>query len=196
MDVLEDTLGQPGGGERRRPPLGDQRGLARHLQHDGVAGDDRRQDGVHRREEGVVPRGEDEHGAQRLPSDEPLEPGFRFNDRVGEGTRRDGGHVVGSLLEPAADLRRAVGDGAAHLPRQLLGDRLGVVDHPPHHPPAHGDALVERDLAPGALRDRRGAEHGVDVGLGGERSGDVHGPVDGADRVLLAGCGHARPTPE
>ena len=67
--ILEQTLGQTGPLERLGEALTDEQRLRRMLEDDGVAGDQRRHDGVDGGEIGIVPRRDDDHHAERLARD-------------------------------------------------------------------------------------------------------------------------------
>ena len=84
MQILKHTVGQPRRGERFRIPLGHERRLLRHLQNDGIAGQQRGDDRVHRREPGIIPRRQHEHDAERRASNEFMEVVSVLDLNVGE----------------------------------------------------------------------------------------------------------------
>ena len=153
-EVGEEALGQVGEGLRQ--PLAGERRLARVLEHDGVAGDQRRDDGVDRGQERVVPGRDDEDEAERLAGEDAAEAVAVLDHLRRQRALGDPGHVGGALAH-AAHLA-AVADRAAHLPGEL-GDEVGV------DPVEPGDALLderdplgERAGGPGLLRGARGGE--------------------------------------
>ncbi len=112
------------------------------LHDDRVAGEDRGDDAVDRREEGIVPRRQVEHDAEGLAHDAPFEARRGRQDHVGQRALRDGHHVPcpgGRPPHLAAGLR----DGLAHHARDALGDRLGRGLHRFHRSLAECDPLGE-----------------------------------------------------
>jgi hypothetical protein len=76
-----------------------------------------RNDGIHRREPGVIPRRDDQHHAERLAANEALEPVLRLDWHIGERLLGDARHIKRAFLEAAPDLVRRVAIGRAHLAR-------------------------------------------------------------------------------
>ena len=148
VHVLEQATRDAGGVERGRPALADQWRLARRLQHHAVARDDRGHDGIHGAQERIVPRRQDEHDAEGIAADEPLNALLGVELDVGQCGGGDRHHVSRPFLEAAANLERAVRDRAAHLPCELLGDRVRAMDHPRNHVLAHRYALLDGNRAP------------------------------------------------
>ena len=148
--VVEQPVRQAGAGEGLGEALADQQGLAGVLEQYGVTGHQRRDDGVHRRQVGIVPRRHHQHGAQRLAANEAAEAFLRFGHHVGQGAGGDADHVARALLE-AAQLAGTEAHRAAHLPGQF-GDYLVLhCQHGVHRLQAVAGALFEGQLAPGAL---------------------------------------------
>src|SRR5213076_1045751 len=113
VEELEHAIRQAGGCESLAVALGDEGRMLRHLQDHRVAGEERRHDGVHRGEPGVVPRREDQPHAERLAPDEALEARFFFNRKISESLFGDTAHVLDALMKAAADLAGALRDRAA-----------------------------------------------------------------------------------
>ena len=68
----EEAVGKAGRQGLGEPLAGESSG--RVLEHDGVARDQRRDDGVDRREKGIVPGRDDQHEAERLAGDKRRKP--------------------------------------------------------------------------------------------------------------------------
>jgi hypothetical protein len=181
MQELEDALRQAGGLEGLGIALGDERRLLRHLQDHRVAGEDRRHDGIHRGEPGIVPRRDDEHDADRLAADES--PVF-VNDHIRKCALGDRAHVHRPLLEAATDLVRRVGDRPAHLPRELFTDGVRTRDAPFDHSPHDRHAVRYGDVLPDFLCFCCLVQRVLDPGRRGERALDDDRAVDGTDRAL------------
>ena len=82
------------------------------------------------------------------------EPIDRRDHGIGQGLGRDRDHVTGALLE-ASDLAGRAPDGPAHLPSDLLGNRLLLGDERIDGGGAHPGALGDACLSP-----RRLCRHG------------------------------------
>ena len=176
-EVAEEALGQVREGLRQ--PLAGQRGLAGMLQHHGVAGDQRRHDGVDRGQERVVPGGDDEDQAERLARQGAAEAVAVLDHHRGQRGFGDPGHVGGALAH-AAHLA-AVADRPAHLPGEL-GDEIGVDPVEPRHALADQlDPLGERPRRPALLRGARGGEPGADAVGRLQRAGGVDAAVHRRD---------------
>ena len=159
-DVGEEPLGQVREGLRQ--PLAGERRLAGVLQHHRVAGDQRRDDGVDRGQERVVP-GRDRR--RRRPSGSRARYAAELVAVLDHLRRQrplgDPGHVGGALAH-AAHLA-AVADRPAHLPGEL-GDEVGVDPVEPRHALADQlDPLGERPRRPGLLRGARRGEPRADA---------------------------------
>ncbi len=85
---LEHALGQPGRLERLREALGAQRRLRRVLEKHRVAREQGRDQGVHRRQVGVVPGRDHEDHAERLAADEAVEARLGVGHARRPGPRR------------------------------------------------------------------------------------------------------------
>ena len=121
------------------------------LEHDGVAGHQRGNDGVDRGEIRVVPRRHDEHDAERFVPDEAREAFLLPDIDVGE--RGIGGrdHMARAFLD-TGDLAGRMRDGTAHLPAELAGD-LGLFRNEGIDRAAEqGGALTQRRPFPCCLR--------------------------------------------
>ena len=99
------------------------------LEHDRVAGQQRRHDRVDGAQVRVVPRRHDQHRAERVAADELAEAVGRVDLDVGQPLGGDRDHVARPLLEAAPDLVGAEPDRPAHLVGELDGDLVG--DRPP-----------------------------------------------------------------
>ena len=187
---LEDVLRKIRFVETVGEMLGDQRGLARVLHDDRIAGQDRRQHGVERRHIGEVPGRQIEDDAERLAADEALEALLRPDIDVGEHLRRDRDHVAGPLLEPP-HLARPVADRPPHLPGEQLRDARLVGDHRIDERSADPAPLGDRDMAPVALRLARPLERREHRRVVGERPLGIDRAVDGGDDAKRGG--HVRP---
>ncbi len=191
MEVLEHALGQAGLDEGLGEALGAERRLGGVLQHHGVAGHDRRNDGVDRRQVGVVPRRHDENQAQGLAAHETGEALLDFGLDVAQCLGRDFDHVAGPLLE-AGDLAGRLRDGSAHLPGDLLGD-LGLLgDEGIDGAAAQLLPAGQRDLSPGGGRLTPTRQRRVDLARAGQRALHVDAAVDRRD--ALQGISH-QPAP-
>jgi hypothetical protein len=136
-DVLEDVRRHAALVERLGQPFAHEDRLARVLQHHGIPGDQRRDDGVDRGEVGVIPRRDDEDEAVGFALDAAVEAVRAFGDHGGEGVLGDPRHVGGALVH-AAEFAAEAG-GAAHLPGEFLDDaRLLVAER--------GDARGDRAM--------------------------------------------------
>jgi hypothetical protein len=122
---LEHARWQTGRVGRFSVALGDQGRLVRMLQQHHVPCGQSRNHRVDRGEIGVVPGRDHEDEAQGIARDVPLEPALGFGRHVGESHGCYRQHVARALLE-AAHLPRRLGNRAAHLPGQFLGDRLAL----------------------------------------------------------------------
>ncbi len=99
VQVLEDPLRQAGGPGGLEVALGDQGGLRRDLQDHAVSRHQRGDHRVHRGQPGVVPGGEHEYHAERLPPDRPADSRRPLGNEVGERPRGGLEHVLGALFE-------------------------------------------------------------------------------------------------
>ena len=135
-DILKDIFRDPGLGEGTRHSFADQQGLCGMFENHGIAGNQRRCDGVDRRHVGIVPGRNDEDDAVGLPNDPALELIAVFYDRGFQGIGGDAGHVGCSFLETA---------------------KLAAVTHrPAHHPGKFGhDLVIHRADAGNAGHDQR-----------------------------------------
>ena len=113
--------GRPASRKHAAKRLRAKRRLCRMLEHDHVAGHQRRHDAVDGDQVRVVPGGDREHDAERLASQEAPEPLLRPDVDVRERLGRDRDHVP-CTLERAAHLVRPVADGSPHLPGEFLRD--------------------------------------------------------------------------
>ncbi len=121
--VLEHVLGNAACVERLGQTFARQKRLAGMFQHDAVPGDKRGNDGVDRRQEGIVPGRDDEDHALRRAFDPPVVAVRAFHDHRGQRLGGDAGHVVGAFVHPAEFA--AIADRAAHLPGQFLDHLVG-----------------------------------------------------------------------
>ena len=153
-DVLEHTVRNTRGREGGTHALGAQQRLGGVLEHHRVARQQGRYQRVHGAQVGVVPRGDDQHRAQRVAADELLESLRRIDWNVGEPLAGDRDHVPRPLLEAAPDLVAAVPHRAAHLVCQLDRDLVGDGLHVDDHPLAQSLPLAERHRPPLVTRDR------------------------------------------
>ncbi len=133
-ESVEQPIRQPRLGEGASEALADQQCLRRAFKGDGVAGDERRDDGIDGGEVGVVPGRDDEHRADRLAGDITMEAVAVLDDEGSERVFRDRGHVGRPLLD-AADLA-AIAHRPAHLPGKLRHDL-------PVHRLQRGDGLID-----------------------------------------------------
>ncbi len=184
--VRENALRQVREG-LRQPLAGEQR-LARMLQHDRIAGDQRRDDRVDRSQKRIVPRRNDEDDPERLARDRTPEPLAVLDPLRRQRLVRDRGHVVGPLAHPAH--LAAIANRPTHLPREF-GDDVGVELAETLDALAHErDAPVERAARPVLLRGARGVDAGARGGGGFGGARRIDAGVDGrnaGDRV-----GHRR----
>ena len=152
-DGREQPFRQADAIHRLLESLADQKRLRRVLQQHGVAGEERGDDGIERRQIGVVPRRDHQHHARRRALDHAAEAGLLrrdigFQRFVGEFDQRFG------ALDEAAHFA-AVTHRAPHLERKLWND---IVVHPLHGGDEIGHlrlAVGERDRRPFALRAAR-----------------------------------------
>ncbi len=183
---LHHAFGQAGRGEALGEALGDERRLARMLEDHGIAGEDRGHQGVHRRQERVVPRRDHEHDAERLLPDETREALARARLHVGETIRRQRHHRLGALAH-ALHFRRRVAHRPAHLARELCADLLLPRQHRGDEAAADRDAARERHGAPRALGLTRGGEHNGDRGAARKRTPRDDAAVDRRDDFDFVG---------
>ncbi len=165
VQILKDVGWKSRGVECLGVALRDERRLGRHLQDHAVPRHDRGYNGIHRRQVRIVPRGEHQHDAERLPADEATEARTIAGIEIRQRFCRDIDHVGGALLESATNLERRVGDRPSHLPRQLRAQLVGPLDHPRHHPSAYGGAFLERRRLPVSLHVAGALERGIDPRL-------------------------------
>jgi hypothetical protein len=175
---LEHALRQVRDGKRLGEALGTQRRLGGVAQHDRVAGQQRRHDRVHGREIRVVPRCDREHHTERVAANETPKafPGRGLDRR--QGFLGDGAHVARPLLEPV-HLSRAVGDGAPHLERDLLRDRVALRHERIDEGPDEVGPLGDRATAPVRLGRACASQSPIDLRVRGKRALDHDLPVRG-----------------
>jgi hypothetical protein len=183
-----DEIGRPArGGERAREVVAAQ-GAPRRVLHDhGVAGENRGDDGVHRREERVVPRREIEHDAQRRLHDAALEAVLGRERDVLEGGLGDRHHVPRATGHPR-HLAPGLAQRLAHHARDVRGDGVDVFLHPRRGALADRDALGDRAGAEGAGGGLCAVESRGDDRLVRER--EAAGDVAGERVVDGEGCAH------
>jgi hypothetical protein len=120
--------------ERLEKALGAQRRLVRRFEHHGIAGNQRRQHGVDRRQIRIIPRRNHYDEPERHSLDLTLEAGLVGRPQRGQRLGRDLEHITCALFK-AANLAGCMRDGASHLPGDFRGNlaRLGDegVDGPP-----------------------------------------------------------------
>jgi len=121
------------------------------LQHHRIAGDQRGQHGIDRRQIRVIPRRYDHHDAERHPLDLTLKSGLLSGLQRGKRLGCNRKHMTCALLE-AADLARCVANGATHLPGDLGGDLARLGDESVNRSPQQIAAYRERHSVPRPLR--------------------------------------------
>jgi hypothetical protein len=184
VQELEDAFGKPGRLEGFGVALGHERRLRRHLEDHAVAREERRHHRVHRSEPRIVPGRDNEHDAERLAADETPKAGFGLDLDIGEGALSRFTHMQSTFVEPALELARALADRAAHLPAELGGQFVGMLDAPLRHALADRGALGDGDLLPGFLGLDRLFHHTFDLLAGCEPAPRVHRAVDRGNRAL------------
>ncbi|MNP20670.1 hypothetical protein D3C76_1132520 [compost metagenome] len=166
QQVVEQPLGQVGPAHRLGKALADQQGLRGMLEDDAVARHQRRNDGIHRRQVGIVPGRDHQHRAHRLALDQAAKACDRLRRKRRQGLGGDGDHVAGTLFEPA-QLASAITHGPAHLPGQLRYDIGLHGQHRVHHGAAYGGAFTHWPAFPlGLCVDRCGQCLLDSVGIG------------------------------
>ncbi|MOA04921.1 hypothetical protein D3C78_1244940 [compost metagenome] len=121
QQVVEQAVRQMGAAHGLGETLAHQQGLRRMLEDHAVAGHQRRDDRVHRRQIGVVPRRDHQHRAQRLALDVAPKTRHRLRLYIGQRLRRDGDHVPGAFGK-TAQFASAIAHRATHLPGQFRHD--------------------------------------------------------------------------
>ena len=147
IEDLEHPVGQPGLSRRPADPFCDEWRLLRVLEHDRVAGDERRHQRVDRRQPGVVPRRDDENDTEGLAPNETGEAVARIQLDVGQRLGRQVEHRS-PPQQPAAHLSSSVAHRPSHLHRELLSNGIRVLHGELHEAPDHRAAFVEVDLPP------------------------------------------------
>jgi len=84
MQVLKHALGKTGGTESFGKPLGHQRRLGRVLEQHDVAGQQRRHDGIDRRQQRIIPRRDHQHDTHRVAPYEARETIDRRRNHIGQ----------------------------------------------------------------------------------------------------------------
>jgi hypothetical protein len=166
---LQDTRRQTGFARARGEAFGTERRLRGVLEHDCIAGEQGRDHAVDGDQVRVIPRRDRQHDPERLAPHEALEVGLGPGIDVGERTRRDRDHVAGAL-ERAAHLVRRVTDRPAHLPAELLRNRVTLRLESLAETRQQRAALRKRYRSPGTLRLARGRERRVDFERARERA--------------------------
>ena len=169
-DHLVDVLGQAARDQPLAHQLRGQRGQARRLEDDRVAGGERRDAVAERVRQRVVPRPDhaDDAGG-RVADDELAAEDERVRGRdllVGEVLRR--------VLRPEAEAGGGVGDlGEDRVLVRLAGlgddrprDPVGVLGRPLLRPAEDPRPVVEAERLPVALRDAGALDRGGDLGRG------------------------------
>ena len=169
---VDHAGGQPGLVEEFADPQRRQRGLPRRLDDRCVAGGEGRGElpGDHRRRE--VPRGHDDHDAdRRVVDDDPV--GARGCDAERPLDAHGLFGVPAEELSGVGDLAPRVGERLAVFERDQPGEFVGVIDHQLPGAPEDLAALAGRRRGPGRLRRRgRFAGGGGVVGGAGRDGGD------------------------
>ena len=186
MHVREDARRQPRRGGGGAQALGHQRRLVRVLEQHRIAREQRRDDGVHRRQPRVVPGREHEHEAERLAVDGA--PKALLRARVEGAQRRLGepAHGRGAVGE-ARELPRRIARGPAHLQRQLPRRVLGAGHHGRDEGAHLALALLEGEGPPGAKARPARREGRVELSVRSQGALDEEGAVDGRNRALELG---------
>ncbi len=182
--MLEHARRCAGGGERLAQAFGAEQGLRGVFEHDRVAGQQRRHDGVDGAQVRVVPRGDDQDRSERVAPDELLETGRSVDGDIGQLIGGDRDHVAGALLESATDLVAAERHRPAHLVCQLDGDLVGDRFHMGHHPLADRGAIVDRHRLPLSPCGHCIGEHTLALTGRDRLAFGVHRAIDGRHDLL------------
>jgi hypothetical protein len=150
------------------------------LQYHGVAGHDRRDDRVDRRQVRVIPGGDDEDQPQRFAAHEAGEAFLGLGLHVAEGLGRDLDHMAGPLLE-AGDLAGGLRNRTAHLPGDFLHDLRLLGDEGIDGPGAKLLPAGHRHVPPVARRRASACQRRVDVRRRSERALHINTAVHRAD---------------
>jgi hypothetical protein len=105
---------------------GRQRGLRRRLQHDAVPGDERGGQLASRRQQGVVPRCDEDDDTERLATDERVHSPTAVGEDLALADAREA-PVVLEERDRGADLRARLRQGLAHLGGDVRGDVVAAV---------------------------------------------------------------------
>jgi hypothetical protein len=180
--VREQAFGKAGDTQSLGETLAGERSLGAGLQDHGIAGEQRRDDGVGGGEEGVVPGGKHQDEADRHPRHVTAARGnVRSERRLGEVGQ--GANALGQGAKLAG-----VADRPPHLPREL-GDDLGVeLLHRVEEATNDGAAVGERGPGPLALRRPPLVQGSLDLGAACQRPPRIFATVDRRDADQL---GHA-----
>ena len=162
--------------------LAHQQGLRGVLEDDAVACHQRRNDRVDGGQVGIVPRRDDQHGAERLALDQAPETSLRARiDRL-QRFGSDGDHVARALLE-AAQFTGAVAHRPAHLPCQFRHDFVAHRQHRIDRVAAECGAFGQRAPLPLRLRLGGCAQGMVDLCRAGAASFNVDQSIDRGNAV-------------
>jgi hypothetical protein len=185
---LKQARREPALARGLREALGAERRLMRVLEQHRIPGHQRRHDGIHGGEVGIVPRSDHEGDAEGLAPDEATEAFLRAGVQVGQRLRGERDHGARALLE-AANLARGVADRPPHLPGELRRDIVALGDERVDEGRERRRALLDRVGAPLALCRHGSGDCGVDLAFAGDGALDVGGAVnrgDGTNRLHAA----------
>ena len=109
VQILEYAGRNAGARECLEKALGAQRRLVRMLEHHRIAGDQRGQHGIDRRQVGIIPGRDDGDDAERYALDLPLKAGLVAGLNGGERLRRDA-RACSARVPRSRGSRRASGE--------------------------------------------------------------------------------------